>query len=143
MLTDVYTGEIFKTWFFVMTLCWSRHQYAEFVRDQTVATWLGCHRRAFEAFCGVPARIIIDYVAGHIIRLMLPPRLCGRRQRTPKAALGGSRTRGNIIGYRVFNQSRSALSSFQTALLRLPAEVAQAGSHARNAAALARSVNSA
>ena len=60
LITDVSTGEIFKTWFFVMTLCWSRHQYAEFVRDQTVATWLGCHRRAFEAFSGVPARIIID-----------------------------------------------------------------------------------
>jgi hypothetical protein len=48
LITDVYTGEIFKTWFFVMTLCWSRQQYAEFVRDQTVVTWLGCHRRAFE-----------------------------------------------------------------------------------------------
>ncbi len=60
LITDVYTGEIFKTWFFVMTLCWSRHQYAEFVRDQTVATWLGCHRRAFEWFGGCVARIIID-----------------------------------------------------------------------------------
>lgn len=59
-ITDVYTGEIFKTWFFVMTLAWSRHQYAEFVRDQSVATWLGCHRRAFESFSGTPARIIID-----------------------------------------------------------------------------------
>ena len=28
-ITDVHTGEIFKTWFFVMTLAWSRHQYAE------------------------------------------------------------------------------------------------------------------
>jgi transposase len=59
-ITDVYTGEIFKTWFFVMTLCWSRHQYAEFVRDQTVATWLGCHRRAFEWFGGCVSRVIID-----------------------------------------------------------------------------------
>jgi len=60
MMTDALTGEIHKTWFFVMTLAWSRHQYVEFVRDQTVATWLGCHRRAFEAFGGVPARVIID-----------------------------------------------------------------------------------
>lgn len=37
-ITDVHTGEIFKTWLFVMTLAWSRHQYPEFVRDQTVAT---------------------------------------------------------------------------------------------------------
>lgn len=60
LITDVHTGEVFKTWVFVMTLCWSRHQYAEVVRDQTVATWLGCHRRAFEWFGGVPSRIIID-----------------------------------------------------------------------------------
>src|SRR6185437_8403395 len=30
-----------RTWCFVMTLCFSRHQYVEFVWDQTVATWLG------------------------------------------------------------------------------------------------------
>ncbi len=59
-ITDVHTGEVFKTWVFVMTLCWSRHQYSEVVRDQTIATWLGCHRRAFEWFGGVPGRIIID-----------------------------------------------------------------------------------
>lgn len=54
------TGEALKTWIFVMTLCYSRHQYAELVLDQTVATWLSCHRRAFEWFGGVPARVIID-----------------------------------------------------------------------------------
>ena len=67
-ITDVHTGEVFKTWVFVMTLCWSRHQYAEVVRDQTIATWLGCHRRAFEWFGGVPARIIIDNPKCAIIR---------------------------------------------------------------------------
>jgi transposase len=55
-----HTGEALRTWIFVMTLCWSRHQYAELVRDQSVATWLGCHRRAFEWFGGVPQRVIID-----------------------------------------------------------------------------------
>ena len=49
-----------RTWAFVMTLAHSRHQYVEFVWDQTVATWLGCHRRAFEWFDGVPRRLIID-----------------------------------------------------------------------------------
>jgi transposase len=49
-----------RTWAFVMTLCFSRHQYVEFVWDQTVATWLGCHRRAFEWFGAVPERLIID-----------------------------------------------------------------------------------
>lgn len=69
MMTDALTGEIHKTWFFVMTLAWSRHQYVEFVRDQTVATWLGCHRRAFEAFGGVPARVIIDNCASFEFRV--------------------------------------------------------------------------
>ena len=59
-IIDVHTGEIFKTWVFVMVLAWSRHQYAELVRDQSVETWLGCHRRAFEHFTGVPSKIIID-----------------------------------------------------------------------------------
>lgn len=53
-------GKPRRTWAFVMTLAHSRHQYLEFVWDQTVATWLGCHRRAFEWFAGVPERIVID-----------------------------------------------------------------------------------
>lgn len=59
-IADPRTGELRKTWIFVMTLCWSRHQYAEIVLDQSTVTWLGCHRRAFEWFGGVPGRIIID-----------------------------------------------------------------------------------
>jgi transposase len=60
VITDAVTGVTCKTWVFVMTLCYSRHQYAEIVRDQTVATWLGCHQRAFAWFNGVVARVIID-----------------------------------------------------------------------------------
>jgi len=60
-LLDPRTGKVGPTWFFVMTLCWSRHQYAELVTDQTTETWLACHRRAFEFFGGVPSKkIIID-----------------------------------------------------------------------------------
>ncbi|WP_341315318.1 hypothetical protein WN982_08770 [Paraburkholderia sp. IMGN_8] len=32
------SGHTLKTWFFVMKLCWSRHQYVELVFDQTVKT---------------------------------------------------------------------------------------------------------
>jgi Integrase core domain len=53
-------SQALKSWIFVMTLAWSRHQYAEVVRDQKVETWLGCHRRAFEWFNGVPAKLLID-----------------------------------------------------------------------------------
>ena len=59
-LADERTGEPQRTWVFVMTLCYSRHQYAEIMRDQSVETWLFCHRRAFEWFGALPARLIID-----------------------------------------------------------------------------------
>jgi transposase len=59
-IVDTATGELRKTWVFVMTLCFSRHQYAEVIWDQSVATWLSAHRRAFEWFNAVPARLIID-----------------------------------------------------------------------------------
>ena len=60
VITDVFTGEVISTWIFVMTLCFSRHMYAEIVTNQKVETWLACHRRAFEYFNGVPRKIIID-----------------------------------------------------------------------------------
>lgn len=43
-------------------------KYAEFVRDQTVATWLGCHRRAFEWFGGTVVRVTIDNLKCAITR---------------------------------------------------------------------------
>jgi hypothetical protein len=60
LIVDTRTGEVRKTWIFIMTLAWSRHIYAEFIWDQSVATWLSCHRRSFEWFNGVPKRVIID-----------------------------------------------------------------------------------
>ena len=59
-LIDEATGEMVKTWIFVMVLSWSRHMYAEIVLNQTVETWLSCHRHAFEWFGGVPKKLIID-----------------------------------------------------------------------------------
>lgn len=56
------------TCFFVMTLCWSRHQYAEIVTNQNLETWLGCHKRAFEWFGGVPSKIIIDNLKAGVIK---------------------------------------------------------------------------
>lgn len=59
-LIDSLTGLETKTWIFVMVLAWSRHMYAEIVLRQDVATWLACHRRAFEWFNGIPKKITID-----------------------------------------------------------------------------------
>ena len=60
LIVDTRTGEMRKTWIFIMTMAWSRHMYAEFIWDQSVDTWLSCHRRAFEWFNGVPKRVVID-----------------------------------------------------------------------------------
>ena len=61
-------GQPRRTWAFVMTLCHSRHQYVEFVWDQSSTTWLGCHRRAFEWFDGVPQRVIVDNAKCAIVK---------------------------------------------------------------------------
>jgi transposase len=59
-MIDPESGALRKTWAFVMTLSWSRHQYVEFVFDQKVETWLRLHRNAFSFFDGVPERVVID-----------------------------------------------------------------------------------
>ena len=43
-----------------MVLGWSRAIYVEFVRRADVATFMGCHLRAFEYFGGVPRRCLFD-----------------------------------------------------------------------------------
>jgi len=60
LLWDEETGKLRRSWAFVMTLSWSRHQYVEFVFDQKVASWLRLHRNAFEFFGGVPRRVVVD-----------------------------------------------------------------------------------
>ncbi len=65
---DAWNHEMVRTWIFVMTLCFSRHMFAMLVTNQSVATWLLCHRLAFEHFGGVPARLIIDNLKSAITR---------------------------------------------------------------------------
>jgi len=67
-MIDPETSKTRKTWVFVMTLSWSRHQYAEFVFDQKVETWLRLHRNALAWFGGVPQRIVIDNLKAAIVR---------------------------------------------------------------------------
>lgn len=68
LMVDPETGELRKTWAFVMILSFSRHQYVEFVFDQSVATWLRLHRNAFAFFEGVPQRVVIDNLKAGIAR---------------------------------------------------------------------------
>ena len=67
-MIDPETGELRKTWAFVLTLSWSRHQYVEFVFDQKLGTWLLLHCHAFEWLGGVPERLVIDNLKAAIIR---------------------------------------------------------------------------
>jgi len=67
-MIDPVTGRLRRSWAFVMTLAYSRHQYVEFVFDQKVGTWLECHRHAFEFFGGVPHRVVIDNLKAAILR---------------------------------------------------------------------------
>jgi transposase len=67
-MLDPQTGQLRKAWAFVMLLSFSRHQYVEFVWDQTVATWLLLHRHAFEFFGGVPTRVVLDNLKAAITK---------------------------------------------------------------------------
>lgn len=68
MMRDPEIGKLRKTWAFVMTLSWSRHQYVEFVWNQSVTTWLKLHVNAFAFFGGVPERIVPDNLKSAIIK---------------------------------------------------------------------------
>ena len=67
-LIDPASGQPRKAWVFVLTLSWSRHQYAELVWDQSIATWIQCHRHALEFFGGVPQRLVIDNLKAGIVK---------------------------------------------------------------------------
>jgi transposase len=70
-LLDPQDGQLRKAWAFVMTLSWSRHQYVEFVWEQSVATFLTLHRHAFEYFGGLPKRIKLDNLKAAITKACL------------------------------------------------------------------------
>lgn len=67
-LLDPVRSVLRKAWVFVMTLAWSRHQYAEIVFDQKIITWLVCHQHAFEDFGAVPRRVVLDNLKAAIIK---------------------------------------------------------------------------
>jgi len=68
ILYNPVTKKFQKTYFFVMTLCCSRHMYVEFVWDQKVKTWLRCHKNAFAWFGGIPKKIILDNLKAAILK---------------------------------------------------------------------------
>jgi len=45
---------------FIMTLCYSRMMYVEFIYRQNQEHFLQCHRNAFEYFGGIPKNVMVD-----------------------------------------------------------------------------------
>jgi transposase len=68
---DPARGIVRTAYAFVMTLSYSRHQYAELVFDQKIPTWIALHRRAFATFRGVPARVVIDNLKAAVLEAAL------------------------------------------------------------------------
>jgi transposase len=66
-MKDPVMGKLRKAWCFVMTLSFSRHQYVEFVFDQEVSTFIGCHVHAFESFGGVVKRVVLDNLKSGVL----------------------------------------------------------------------------
>jgi transposase len=80
-ITDPETGEIWNAQVFVSVLGASGYLYVEATRSQDQASWLGAHVRALEFYGGSVRAVVPDYVARHIITLLWPTGLCGRRCR--------------------------------------------------------------
>jgi transposase len=57
---DPATGAPQAGWLFVATLAYSNFTFIDLHRDQTRASWLDGHRRAFEYFGGVPRMVVPD-----------------------------------------------------------------------------------
>ncbi len=81
LLFDPVTGRYRQAYVFVATLCYSRHQYAEFVFDQKVGTWIALHRRAFEAWGGVPRRIVPDNLKAAVVKALVHDPVLGEAYR--------------------------------------------------------------
>jgi transposase len=79
-LRDV-NGVLRTAYGFVMTLSYSRHEYADLVFDQKVPTWIACHRQAFESFGGVPQRVVPDNLKAAVLEASLYDPVLGEAYR--------------------------------------------------------------
>lgn len=60
-------GKYKKAWVFVMELSYSRYMYVQIVFDQSVNTFIDCHRKAFRYFGGIPKYVKIDNLKAAIL----------------------------------------------------------------------------
>lgn len=68
LIYDSEEDRLRRAWIFVMVLSHSRHQFAQFVFDQGIDTWIDLHRRAFEWFGGVSREVIMDNLKAAITK---------------------------------------------------------------------------
>jgi transposase len=54
-----------------MVLCYCRLMYVEFTVSQTMEHFLACHQHAFEAFGGVPSKVMVDNLKSAVLRRSL------------------------------------------------------------------------
>ena len=80
-LLDPQEDRLRTAYVFVMTLCFSRHEYAELVFDQKISTWIACHRHAFENFGGVPKRLVPDNLKAAVLVASLYDPILGEAYR--------------------------------------------------------------
>lgn len=80
-LFDPVSGRLRTAYVFVATLSYSRHQYAELVFDQKIATWIGLHRRTIEFFGGVPRRVVPDNLKAAVLQALVYDAVLGEAYR--------------------------------------------------------------
>ena len=80
-LYDPATVRIRTAYAFVATLSFSRHQYAELVFDQKIATWIRLHRRTFEFFGGVVRRVVPDNLKAAVLKALVYDPVLGEAYR--------------------------------------------------------------
>ena len=83
MWLDPASGRRVAVWVFAMILSCSRALFVQPVLKMDQTSWNASHVAAFEFFGGVPARLVCDYVARHIIALLCPAVLCARPPENP------------------------------------------------------------
>jgi transposase len=127
---------------FVMVLSHSRKEAVVWSRSMDQLAWHHVHNEAYRRLGGVAAVNRIDYVPGHIIDLMCPTSLCGRLSRAGFRA-GWTATLREHNHQRDSSHFSRVSSSRQTTLRGALSGSSKAGSQARNAASLVRSVISA
>ena len=123
----------------VLTACVSRHQFCWPTYGESLPEVIEGFEEGWEFFDGVFRVLIVDYVTRHIIRVLCPPELCGRR-RSPAVFRTGGGEGGAGTGPHNVQSDASHLSSdssdLQTGVVRNAAEE-PGGSAARRAASFA------